>query len=139
MADYYQIPLTISPNQSFTSTIPINGTKVKLNFFVSFNTISECWYMTIKDSNNKVLISSIPLVAGIYLLEQQDYLNIGKCYILNVDKNSKEDRPNQYNLGSKFILVWTDDGTISKTNSDSDIKIVYLNGNSDSESTGEDI
>ncbi len=104
----YIIPVTSSPNQSFTSTIPINGKKVKLFFFLRYNTEQSCWGMDISDSNKNNLINSIPLVCGCNLLEQYDYLNIGSAYILKIDANINDSKPNEYNLGDKFILVWGD-------------------------------
>lgn len=104
----YIIPLTTSPNQSFTSTIPVDGKKIKFNFFMRFNTEQKVWEMDIMDSSKNPLVNSIPLVCGCNLLEQYGYLKIGSAYIVKTDVNIKADRPNEYNLGSTFILVWGD-------------------------------
>lgn len=104
----YIIPLAPSPNQTFTSTIPINGKKLKLYFFLRYNTEEKCWNMDISDSNKKPLIFSIPLVCGCNILEQYDYLNIGSAYIVKLDNNVTDSEPNEYNLGDKFVLVWGD-------------------------------
>lgn len=104
----YIVPLTTSPNQTFTSTIPIDGSKIKFYFFLRYNTEQNCWQMDISDSNKNILVSTIPLVCGCNLLEQYSYLNIGSAYIVKNDPNTTADRPNEYNLGSTFILVWGD-------------------------------
>ncbi|WP_317817767.1 phage baseplate plug family protein [Clostridium tetani] len=104
----YIVPLTPSPNQTFTSTIPIDGKKVKFFFFLRYNTEQKCWEMDLKDEDNNPLIYSIPLVCGLNLLEQYSYLNIGSAYILKADSNVPGDRPNEHNLGKQFILFWGD-------------------------------
>lgn len=104
----YVIPLTTSPNQSFTSTIPVDGGKIKFNFFLRFNTEQEVWEMDIMDSNKNPIINSIPLVCGNNLLEQYSYLNIGSAYIVKNNVNLNLDRPNDSNLGTDFILLWGD-------------------------------
>ncbi|CAI3574414.1 MULTISPECIES: phage baseplate plug family protein [Bacillota] len=104
----YIVPLTTSPNQTFTSTIPIDGNKIKFYFFLRYNTEQNCWEMDISNSNKEPLINSIPLVCGSNLLEQYSYLNIGSAYIVKTDTNISGDKPNDKNLGSTFILVWGD-------------------------------
>jgi len=103
-----QIPLTPSPNQTFTSTIPVDGEKLKLFFFLRYNTEQKCWEMDLKDSDNQDLIHSLPLVCGLNLLEQYSYLNIGSAYIVKLNPNLMEDNPNEFNLGKDFVLVWGD-------------------------------
>ncbi|OOM74003.1 hypothetical protein CLPUN_42410 [Clostridium puniceum] len=102
------IPLTTSPNQKFTSTIPVDGKKIKFNFFLRFNTEAKYWVLDIFDSKNDSLIVSVNLVCGSNLLEQYSYLNIGSAYILKVDATLAGDKPNEYNLGTDFLLLWGD-------------------------------
>jgi len=102
----YIIPLSTSPNQTFTSTIPIDGKKIKFNFFLRFNTEANYWVLDISDSSNNNLIVSINLICGLNLLEQYSYLNIGSAYIAKIDNSFSEDSPNEYNLGSNFVLLW---------------------------------
>ncbi len=104
----YIIPLTTSPNQTFTSTIPIDGSKIKFNFFLRYNTEASYWVLDIFDSNNVSLLASINLVCGLNLLEQYSYLKIGSAYIYKVDSSLADDSPTEYNLGSDFQLVWSD-------------------------------
>lgn len=102
------IPLTNSPNQSFTSTVPVNDKKIKFNFFLRFNTEQGCWMLTIKDEDKNILVSGIPLVCGLNILEQQSYLNIGSAYVIKLDDNIQRSMPNEFDLGTNFVLVWGD-------------------------------
>lgn len=104
----YLLPLTANPNQKFTSTIPIDGKKVKFNFFLRFNTEAKYWVLDISDSSNANLLASINLVCGLNLLEQYSYLKIGSAYLVKTDNSLSDDSPNEYNLGSKFVLLWGD-------------------------------
>lgn len=104
----YVIPLTPSPNQTFSSTVPVDGKSVKLGFFLRYNTEQNCWMMRLKDSERNVLVDAIPLVCGLNILEQHEYLEIGSAYVVKLDQNIKRDRPNEFDLGSDFILVWGD-------------------------------
>lgn len=104
----YVIPLTTSPNQKFTSTIPIDGKKIKFNFFLRYNTEANYWVLDVYNAKNQSLIVSLNLVCGLNLLAQYSYLNIGSAYIAKVDKSLADDIPNEYNLGTDFVLVWGD-------------------------------
>ena len=104
----YVLPLTTSPNQTFTSTIPIDGSKIKFNFFLRYNTEAKYWVLDISDSSNTSLLASINLVCGLNLLEQYSYLKIGSAYLVKVDNSLTDDSPNEYNLGSSFLLLWGD-------------------------------
>ena len=110
MADVI-IPLTSDPDQYFSCTLPIDNKNLTLSFRIRYNTIAGYWVMAIADSNNVVLIDSIPLIRGAYpagdILKQYRHLNIGRAYIV---KNGKVDMdyPNDTNLGTDFLLVWSD-------------------------------
>lgn len=104
----FVLPLTPNPNQKFTSTIPIDGKKIKFNFFLRFNTEANYWVLDISDSSNTNLLVSINLVCGLNLLEQYSYLKIGSAYLVKTDNSLNDDSPNEYNLGSKFVLLWGD-------------------------------
>jgi hypothetical protein len=104
----YAIPLTTNPNQKFTSTIPVDGKKIKFNFFLRFNTEANYWVLDIYNGQNDSLIVSVNLVCGLNLLGQYSYLKIGSAYIAKVDKSLSDDIPTQYNLGTDFVLLWGD-------------------------------
>ncbi len=132
------VPLTNSPNQSFTAQLQVDGAPLSLNLEINYNEMAGYWVMSISDVNNNLLIDSIPLITGSYpaanLLEQQKYLAIGSWYIINVSNLISEtgsetgygqgaygagpyggqlgqggvDYPNSTNLGTDFQL-WVGD------------------------------
>lgn len=106
------IPLTSAPNQSFVTTIPVDGKNLKLKLGISYNTAADYWVMSIYDvASNALILDAIPLVAGDYpaadLLSQYEYLGLGSAAIINVGDVSM-DSPNSTNLGTDFLLVWGD-------------------------------
>lgn len=104
----YILPVTSNPNQTFSSTIPIDNGSIKFNFFLRYNTESSCWILDILDSSNNSLVSGINLVCGANLLEQYSYLKIGSAYLVKTDTSLIDDLPTEYNLGTKFVIVWGD-------------------------------
>lgn len=105
------IPLTPSPNQSFTVQLQVDGNPLTLQLVIRWSAMAGYWVMTILDSSGDLLLDSIPLITGWYpaanLLAQYEYLAIGSAYILN-DGNSSSDYPGQSDLGSAFSLLWSD-------------------------------
>ena len=104
----YTVPLTTSPNQSFTCTIPIDGKSITFNFFLRYNTQAKYWIMELYDTKNNTIVVSIPLICGLNLLGQYSYLRIGSACIIKVDTTLTSDKPDEKNLGTDFILVWSD-------------------------------
>ena len=106
------IPLTTSPNQSMQMVLNIDGKNKRLQLTVRFNEIGKYWVIGIIDvSTGEYLLDSIPLLTGIYpaanILGQYAYLGIGGLYLLNVS-NTDKDWPDNTDLGSDYILCWTD-------------------------------
>ena len=105
------VPLTNAPNQSFTTTLVVDGANLTLQLKVNYNEMAGYWMLAISDAMGNLLLSSIPMVCGDYpagnLLGQYRYLAIGSAYVLNIS-NAQQDRPNYSNLGSDFLLAWGD-------------------------------
>jgi hypothetical protein len=105
------VPLTSAPNQSFATTLQVDGAPLTLNLTIRWNEMAGYWVMSISDSADDLLLDGIPLITGWYpagnLLAQYNYLHIGSAFIINVG-NSNSDYPGQNDLGSAFILVWDD-------------------------------
>jgi hypothetical protein len=82
------IPLSASPNQSFTVQLDVDGNPLTLHVTLRFNEMAYYWVMSISDANNNLLIDSVPVLTGDYpaanLLEQHRYLEIGSWYVVNV-------------------------------------------------------
>lgn len=102
------IPLTTDPNDTFSSTIPVNRKNTKFYFFLRYNEEAGYWVMDLSDENKEPVVSSVPLISGINILEQYEYLKIGKAYIIKTDNSLLADKPDTTNLGKAFKLVWTD-------------------------------
>jgi hypothetical protein len=106
------IPLTNAPNQSFRSTVNVNGNNIALGFFLSYNELAGYWSMRITDVNtNLVLVDNLPMVMDdsfiTNILEQYGYLKIGNAYLVKMAQ-AVSDSPNEDNLGTTFQLVWGD-------------------------------
>ncbi|MDQ7094222.1 hypothetical protein REC12_11540 [Desulfosporosinus sp. PR] len=104
------IPTTSDPDQSFVTTIPVDGKNLKLRLRIRYNNVAGYWVMSISDPNtNALILDNIPLLAGGYpaadLLEQYSYLGLGSACIVNVG-NSSMDSPDATTLGSDFLLAW---------------------------------
>lgn len=104
----YVVPLTNSPNQKFSCTIPVDGKSITLNFFLTYNSQAGYWTMDLYDTKQNPIIVSIPLLCGLNLLEQNSYLNIGSAYICKTDSTLASNKPDSSNLGTIYLLMWSD-------------------------------
>jgi hypothetical protein len=107
------IPVSNTPNQRFSVKVPLGDANKHLGFFIYWNEIAEYWQMTLRDEDEGVeLINGLPLVTGqgeaVNLLEQFDYLKVGKAYIIKVSKSSLRDYPGLNDWGRNFVLAWGD-------------------------------
>lgn len=106
------IPLTNAPNQKLAVALSINGQTIRLNLTIRYNEMANYWVLTIADANNNVLVDSVPLITGTWpaanVLAQYDYLQIGSLFVVNVSNSYIFDYPNADELGTDFVLVWSD-------------------------------
>jgi hypothetical protein len=114
------ITLTTSPNQQLTASLTVDGNPLTLNLAINYDEMAGYWVMAISDSNQNLLMASVPMLCGSYpaanLLKQQRYLAIGSAYIVNVsnlaptnvDAAGGLDYPDSTNLGTDFQLWWGD-------------------------------
>ncbi len=104
------IPLTQSPNQTFTVQLSVDGSPLTLNLQLSYSAMSGWWELQISNVQGAVLVASVPLITGYYpaanILAQYGYLKIGSAYILNTG-NAVTDYPTETSL-TKFSLLWSD-------------------------------
>jgi hypothetical protein len=105
------IPVSSTPGQVFSTSVTINGAVQSFNCALSFNEIAEYWVLDIFDGNNNLLLSGVPLVTGLNLLRQYQYLGIGSIYLLNIT-GVNIDSPNSADLGTDFALLWSDNTVI---------------------------
>jgi hypothetical protein len=105
------IPLTNKPNQSFNVSLNIDGATLTLQLSITFNSMAGYWIMQVSDQFGNMIIDSVPMVTGTYpganLWEQYAYLKIGSAFLINISQ-SPTDSPNQSNLGTDFLLLWSD-------------------------------
>ena len=110
MTNVKELPVTSSPNQSFTSTLNVNGENITLGFFLTFSEIAGYWLLDITRAGS-FLLSGIPLVPGtgaaVNLLRQHEYLRIGELYVVNAS-NVAESWPGSSSLGTDWVLLWGD-------------------------------
>lgn len=93
MATTFEIPLTPQP-QSFR--ISLAGTTYVLTF--TWCSPASCWMLEIADSNGVDLIGSVPMVTGLNLLDQFNYLRFGFQLFAFTDNNPSAP-PTFNNLG----------------------------------------
>lgn len=108
----YKIPLTNSPNQTFTCIVPVNGKNVNLRFDLWYNGQGNYWSISIYDvKTEKPMISNLPMLvsAGVFsnILYQLDYMKIGIAIVVPLVPDDLSN-PNDENLGSSYALVWGD-------------------------------
>lgn len=103
------VPLTNAPNQSIAVTLSVNGGSLSLNLSVYYNRQGKFWVMDVADSLFNPLVSSVPLIAGVWpgsnILSAFGYLGIGSAYVIN-QNGVASDWPNDTNLGTDFVLLW---------------------------------
>ncbi len=97
----FEIPLTPNP-QSFV--ISLSGVNYRLTAQWR-NAVGAGWVLDIADSGGTPIIQGIPLVTGVNLLDQYDYLNLGG--VLWCQTTADPDAvPTFENLGVDSHLYW---------------------------------
>jgi hypothetical protein len=111
------VPLTSSPNQTFATTLQVDGKSLTLNLNVYWSEMAGYWLMSISDSAGNLLLDSLPLITGWYpagnILGQYAYLAIGSAYILN-EGSSNSDYPGRNDLGTSWVLLWDDTAVVEE-------------------------
>jgi hypothetical protein len=106
------IPLSTTANQTLTITPIVDGSPLTLELELNYNEMANYWVMSISNGQGNLLLTSIPLITGSYpaanILGQYGYLEIGSAYIINASNTPLTDYPNNYSLGTDFVLIWGD-------------------------------
>ena len=103
------IPIDSSPNQSFQVSLPFETTNRPIQFEVSFNDLSSYWVLNLFDPTEGVyLLTAVPLVPGLDILGQYQYLNLGHLFLLNTGDEFFREWPIRETLGAFWTLVWSD-------------------------------
>jgi hypothetical protein len=106
------IPVNSAPGQTFNVAVSINGAVQIFFITLTFNEVAAYWVMSISDANQNLLVQGIPLVTGLNLLRQYQYLEIGSIYLINTT-GVDIDYPNNTDLGSDFVLAWGDNTVVA--------------------------
>jgi len=103
---YSKIDLSNSPNQRYTITIPGDSKNISLIITQSYNTIAGYWIMNLYDADSaNALATNIPMITGVNLLHQLDYLGLGYLFLINTGDQTITD-PDDTNLEDNFKLLW---------------------------------
>lgn len=99
--NWYEIPLDPSPQQF---TIALAGATYTIT--LSYREIDEGgWFIDLADANNVPILSGVPLVTGIDLLEQYGYLDIGGSLYVFSDGDALA-TPTADNIGTTAHLYF---------------------------------
>ena len=107
---YYEIPLDNTPFSQQTFKLTLEGNRnINILLKLRYYDLLNLWVADICDNaTGEELIVGMPLVAGVDLLRQYSYLNIGSAYMVAVEPTQLQ-QPNNETLGSTWILLWGDD------------------------------
>lgn len=100
MANYYEVPVTPVPQRM---VITLAGKPWNLNLY--WNDICGKWIFDLADQNQVPVLSGIPVVAGVDMMGQFEYLGIGGSLVVQTDANPNED-PTQENFGTGSRLIF---------------------------------
>lgn len=97
---FFEIPLSSQP-QVFN--IQLAGVTYWMT--LRWNVIAECWMLDLADSSRTPLIQGIPLVTGVDLFGQYEYLKLGGWLIVQTDFDPSA-VPTFENLGTQGRLFF---------------------------------
>lgn len=96
----YEIQLSPA-NQSFQLQL----VNTIYNFLVQWNSQTETWQIDISDNSGAPIVTGIPMVGNVDLLEQYAYMGIGGALIASTD-NAPDMPPTFENLGTTGHLYF---------------------------------
>ena len=102
------IPISNSPNNTFSCKIPVDNKNITLTFTTHFNEVAGYWLVSISNSEGIELIHNLPVLPSQNILSQLTYMCIGSACIIKGDNLSEEEWPSEESLGSNWYLVWSD-------------------------------
>jgi hypothetical protein len=99
------------PNQDVTVQLDVDDAALTLGLALYWDYMCGYWLMDVYDAAGAQLLSGVPMITGSYpaanILGQYAYLKIGSAYVLN-QSNGSTDYPTSTNLGTTFVLLWSD-------------------------------
>lgn len=109
---YAMIPLTCTPfvTQDFKITLKNRTINKNIKLVTYYLDLYDAWLADIYDNaTDECLVTAVPLVCGVNILGQFDYLGLGEAFIESVSDSTTLEHPDNKTLGSEFVLIWGDD------------------------------
>ena len=79
----YEIPLSPNPQ---TFAIALAGVSYQLT--ITWNPAMACWVLDIANEDREPIVNGIPVITGLDLLAQYEYLNLGGSLVVQTDGSS---------------------------------------------------
>ena len=98
MSSPLELPLTAAA-QTFSTSVAGQ----EYTFQITWNTTNVCWMINILDTSGNKILSGVPMVTGVDLLEQFEYLNFGFQMYAQTD-NDTNAVPTFENMGTTSHL-----------------------------------
>lgn len=109
-----KINVKSAPNQTFTTTININGKNTAYLFLFIYRDKIGYWTMDVSDyESGQKILTNFPLLrindleGDFDLLKQLDYKLIGSLF-LSKEYDTEFDSPDFVSIQEKFSLIWGD-------------------------------
>lgn len=106
---YCKIPLTTLPYSEQDFKLTLEGKRnINIKLKLRYNDLVGDWTATVIDNKTgQLLIDTLPLVTGVDLLGQFQYLDIGHAFIRQTT-DTELMMPDHKTLGTIFVLDWGD-------------------------------
>lgn len=69
---FFKIPLN-----PFPETFSISISNVEYTGMTRWNAVQQCWVVSLMDTNDVPILQNLPLIPGVNLVDQFDYLGLG--------------------------------------------------------------
>lgn len=105
-----EIPLNNAPysEQTFKLNLEGGAKNIYIKLVLRYHDLYDLWTASVtNNATGEVLIDTLPLVPGVDLLGQYQYLEIGHAYIVAATDTDLM-QPDNTTLGSAFLLIWGD-------------------------------
>lgn len=104
-----RIPLSNTAFSAQTFKLTLGERNINILLKLRYHDLYSLWVMDIIDNGSgKELALGVPLVAGVDLLGQLQYLDIGSAYVVAVEPTDLQ-QPDNTTLGSTWVLLWGSD------------------------------
>jgi len=101
----FKVPITNSAYSTFAYSLEGEI----YSFTLRYNRTTGSWYMDLEGGTDTIVIRNIKLVTNLRLIRQHGYQQIGEFLLL--DQEKKEEDPDEYGLGDRWILLYIEKDT----------------------------